>query len=125
MSLVLEGTVVKIGEMFEKGDFRKKEVLLRIDESSQYPQTIPIEVINNNLSILDPVGEGDRIRMDVNLRGTEWNGRNYVSIGGWRLSIAEKAAGGTVAAAPAQDERTELDIALDGGGDSPSDEAPF
>jgi len=98
MSLVLEGTVKEIGDLIEKGTFSKKEILLTIDESSQWPQDIPIDVINKSVSILDSVGVGDKISIDINLRGNEYNGRHYPSINGWRLNVVTKGTG-----IPAQD----------------------
>lgn len=95
MGLTLEGTVKKIHDEFENEakTFKKTEALITIDETSQYPQDIPIEAVNKNSSMFDAVNVGDVISVDINLRGNEFNGRNYVSINAWRLSITSKGTG--------------------------------
>jgi len=96
MNVTLKGTVVKLGELqsFNDGSFQKKEIVVKIDEDSQYPQEVPVEFINKNISIVDPVGVGDTVEVDCNIRGSAYNDRHFVSLPGWRLVVVNKGEGG-------------------------------
>ena len=92
------GTIIKIGDIQEfKNDFQKREVVLKIEEDSGYPQEIPIEVIKNKFGILNGINVGDKVEFDLNLRGSEYNGRRYVNIQGWKLTVLTKGAGAAIA----------------------------
>jgi len=92
--MTIRGTILSIGDLqeFNDGSFQKKEIVLRIDETSQYPQEIPIEIVQKSLVMLDQVKVGDEIDLDVNLRGSIYNDKRYSNIQGWRLSVINKGA---------------------------------
>jgi hypothetical protein len=88
-----KGTVKQIGEMqtFDSG-FYKCEVIVTIDEDSNYPQPIKFELLKETAAkALEELKVGQKIEMFYNLRGNEYNGKFYVSVQGWRWDIQGEA----------------------------------
>lgn len=108
----LQGTVKKLSEIqtFASG-FQKREMVILTQE--QYPQPINIEFLQDKISLLDNVAEGDEVKVGINIRGREWTSpqgevKYFNSITGWRIekvtgpnfnepTQAQPAAGGTAA----------------------------
>src|SRR5690606_28160966 len=68
---------------------------LVITTQEQYPQDILIEFTQDKIDLLNSVGEGDEVKISINLRGREWINpegvaKYFNSIQGWRL---EKTGG--------------------------------
>ena len=86
MSAKITGTIKEVGHVqtFDRG-FTKRVLLVETDE--KYPQTIPIEFVKDKGDQLDNYKEGDAVEVDINIRGSEYNGRHYVNISGWRMSL--------------------------------------
>lgn len=84
MSLQISGEIIAIGETqaFASG-FRKREFVIRTAE--KYPQEIKIESVKDGCDKLDNYSVGDTINVDFNLRGSEYNGKRYVSLAAWKL----------------------------------------
>jgi len=85
----LQGTVKKIFETqtFASG-FQKRELVLLTQE--QYPQPISIEFLQDKISLLDSVSEGENVKIGINIRGREWTSpqgetKYFNSITGWRI----------------------------------------
>ncbi|QDP85401.1 DUF3127 domain-containing protein [Chryseobacterium sp. SNU WT5] len=109
----LQGTVKKISEVqtFASG-FQKREMVLMTEE--QYPQPINIEFLQEKGDLLNPLKEGDKVKVSINLRGREWTSpqgevKYFNSITGWRVDNLgsggfepTEAAPASSAAAPAQ-----------------------
>lgn len=90
--LTLTGKVIKVGEELKISDtFTKRELWMEIDRDSQYPQTVQVEFVKDKTALLNPVGEGDLVSVDVNIRGQvrEVKGvdRCFTSLNGWRLKV--------------------------------------
>ena len=51
--------------------FRKREFILE-DDSTEYVQTLSMQVTQDRVSLLDKFNEGDRLNVYFNLRGREW-----------------------------------------------------
>lgn len=85
----LVGTIKQIGEIqqFESGFF-KQEILLVTDDE-KYPQTVPIEFPKEKTNLLSEVAEGMKVKVGINIRGSEWQGRHFVSLTGWRVDALE------------------------------------
>jgi len=119
MNLELEGIIKEIGGLqeFNEGSFKKKTILLTI-EPGDFEQHIPIDASQKNLAIFDAMAVGDKVRVSINLRSNEYQGKHYPSINAWKVSIVEKGTGipdsPTIevepqgAAPPADDEDTDL-----------------
>lgn len=88
--LQLTGTVVEILPMTEQNGFKKRIMWLAIDEDESYPQTVAIEFPGDKVSLLDGLGEGQTVTVDINLRGKvfERDGKRmcFTSLGGWRIA---------------------------------------
>lgn len=82
------GTIVKKHGKETKGqnNFTFERVWLRIDETSQYPQTIELQAAGQKANLFDNYPEGATVTVDVNLRGNEYNGKIYNQIQAWRVS---------------------------------------
>ena len=90
----IKGKVIRVGETEQiKDTFKKRELVVETDD--QYPQSIPVEFVQDKTELLNGLAEGDSVTVHYNLRGREWNGKYYVNVQGWRL---EKLA---TASAPA------------------------
>lgn len=85
----------RIKKMFETqtfaSGFRKKEIVVTTQE--QYPQDILIEFTQDKIDLLNPVSEGDEVKISINIRGREWINpegvaKYFNSINGWRLEKA-------------------------------------
>lgn len=77
------------------GTFKKRTLVVETDE--QYRQSIPIDFVQDKCSILDNYAVGQEVKVSINIRGNEYNGKYYVSLNGWRI---EKTGDAT---APTQD----------------------
>ncbi|SDE38873.1 DUF3127 domain-containing protein [Riemerella columbipharyngis] len=91
----LQGSVKKMfdTQTFSSG-FQKREIILLTEE--QYPQPISIEFLQDRISILDNVSEGDHVKISINIRGREWTSpqgevKYFNSITGWRLEKLDSA----------------------------------
>ncbi len=93
----LQGTVKKLFETqtFASG-FQKRELIILTQE--QYPQPISVEFLQDKISLLDNVSEGENVKIGINIRGREWTSpqgetKYFNSITGWRIEkLADNAA---------------------------------
>jgi len=81
----LKGTVKHIGATETVGTkgFQKRIIVITTDE--KYPQHIPVEFVQDKCNLLDDIAEGETVDVSINLRGSEWNGKFYASINGWKI----------------------------------------
>lgn len=68
--------------------FKKRELVITTDE--QYPQYILIEFTQDKCDLLNGYGNGESVKVSINLRGREWvnpqgETRYFNSIQGWRI----------------------------------------
>jgi len=72
MSLQIKGRIKTImAEAVVSEKFRKRDFVLT-DESSQYPQDILFQVVQDKTSLLDKFSEGQEVTVHFNLKGREW-----------------------------------------------------
>ena len=64
--------------------FQKRLLVVQTEET--YPQTIPVEFTQEKTTILNFYKVGDLVKIGINLRGSEWQGRYYANINGWKIS---------------------------------------
>lgn len=85
MALEIEGTLHK---KFDAQDinatFKKREFVIETDE--KYPQLVKFELIQERCSLVDEFAEGDKIKVEFNLKGREWNGKYFTNLHAWRLA---------------------------------------
>ena len=117
----VQGTVYKIGETetFPSG-FTKR--LLVVESEGEYTQKIPMEFVKEKTSILDNYKVGDKVTVDINLRGNEYQEKFYLSAQGWKIEKSE----GSKPAEPTKDSKnfkaTPSEAFMD---DSNSQDLPF
>lgn len=92
----LQGVVKKLGEVqtFASG-FQKREMVLLTEE--QYPQPISIEFLKEKGDLLNPLKEGEKVKVSINIGGREWTSpqgevKYFNSITGWRVEKLEGSA---------------------------------
>lgn len=70
--------------------FQKREFVLTTEETTPYTQFISIQLSNDNCNLLDSVNVGDEIKVQINIKGREWNGpqgiKYFNSIEAWKIS---------------------------------------
>ena len=86
----ITGKIKLINETKEYGSngFRKRELVVTTEE--QYPQDLLVEFIQDKCDILNYYNVGDSVKVDINLRGREWQSpqgeiKYFNSIQGWRI----------------------------------------
>jgi len=71
-------------------DFKIRDLIVTTDE--QYPQTLSIQFIQGKCEELDKFQPGQKVKIDINLRGKETvkDGKTMVfnTIQGWRIAEA-------------------------------------
>lgn len=76
--------------------FSKREFVLTIDGTSQYPQHISMEFTQDKCSLLDKYQVGQDVSVDFNLRGREWNGpqgvKYFNTLQAWKIEGVNGAA---------------------------------
>ena len=63
--------------------FSKKQIV--VTDEGQYPQDLPIEFVQTNISKLDGFTEGQKVKVSINLRGSEYQGKHYLTAQGWKI----------------------------------------
>lgn len=84
----VKGIIKSVGKTENVGKekpFLKRTLVVTTDE--KYPQTLPIEFVQDKTELLDKVSVGDRVEVSINLRGSEYKGKYYSSIQGWRVNV--------------------------------------
>jgi len=82
----ITGNIKQIGETitFDSG-FQKR--ILVITTNEMYPQDLPIEFVKEGCAKLDSFKVGQDVEISINLRGSEYNGKYYLSAQGWRIEL--------------------------------------
>lgn len=71
-----------------QNDFKSRK--LHVKTIEQYPQTLEIEFNQGNALLLDNLAPGQKLKVDINLKGREWtNAEGKVSVfnklEGWKI----------------------------------------
>lgn len=87
----VNGKVILVGNTEEVGQngFTKRMVV--VETAEQYPQKLAIDFVKDKTSVLDGYKVGDNVSISINLRGSEYNGRYFVNLQGWKISKAEQS----------------------------------
>lgn len=91
MSNQITGVIKLINptETFPSG-FQKREFVVTTKE--QYPQDLKFELVKDKCAVLDGYKVGQSVVVDYNLRGSEYNGKYYVSLQAWKIAASGEAA---------------------------------
>lgn len=81
----IQGKIIVLNDTETIGtkNFKKRLVVIQTDE--QYPQSIPVEFTQEKVSVLNNYSIGDLVKIGINIRGTEWKGKYYANINGWKI----------------------------------------
>jgi len=92
MAYELTGKVklVQDKQTFGSG-FTKREIVVTV-EDGKYFQDINLEFLQDKVSLLDSVSEGEEIRVFFDIRGREYNGRYFNNLVGWKIEREKSAA---------------------------------
>lgn len=88
-------TICRMGqvEQFKSGSYKKT---IRIITDEKYPQTLEVEFWNDKVELLNLLGEGDKVSLEVNLNGRVWEGNGkevvFMSLTGYKV---EPLSGGS------------------------------
>lgn len=80
--------VIKDTQTFDSG-FKKREVVITTDEQS--PQDLKVEFFKDRCDILDSYRVDDIVEVWINLKGSEYQGKYYVTITAYKIKKDEKA----------------------------------
>lgn len=81
----VSGKVVVIGQTESVGQNGFTKRLLVIETNEQYPQKLPIDFVKDKTTLLDNISIGQDVKVYINLRGSENNGRWFSQIQGWKI----------------------------------------
>jgi hypothetical protein len=86
----IEGTVRHVGQTESVGSNGFQKRLIVVETADKYDNLCPIEFKKDKCALLDQVTVGQRVTVDVNIGGREYNGRYFPSITGWKVTVAER-----------------------------------
>ena len=86
----ITGTIKTILKEEKVSDKFRKRVFVITDNSSQYPQIIPFELVNDKCGLIDSYKVGDEVKVLFNVRGREWTSpkgevKYFTSLNAWRI----------------------------------------
>ena len=82
----IKGKVDKILDVQEFSSGFKKQVIV-IEVDGTFPQKVAVEFGKEKSDLLSSVAVGNEVSASVNIRGSEYNGRYFVSLAGWKIDI--------------------------------------
>jgi len=87
MQVELRGIVkVVFAEQKINEKLDKKEIVITVDEKTEYPQDIIVEAINKQIKLLTDINAGDVVVAKCNLRGKSTNGKYYNKLNIWEIN---------------------------------------
>ena len=96
MSYDLSGKIKLIFDPKTFGSgFTVREFVVTV-EDGRYPQDICLQFVQDKVSELDKVKEGDEVTVSFDIRGREYNGRYFNNLQAWKLVTAAPDAGSDV-----------------------------
>lgn len=114
-----------------KDSFKKREFVLTIDQTSQYPQHITFQLTQDKTSIIDGYNVGEEIKVSFNLRGREWTSpqgdvKYFNTIDAWRIErVQNQKSATTSSAANTADVNPATAIVSDFSKTTADDDLPF
>ena len=92
----IKGEIKVIGEAVQVTEKFKKREFVLIDDSSQYPQFINFQLVQDKCELIEGFQVGQRIEVNFNLRGREWTDKNgaikyFNTLDVWRIVYEESS----------------------------------
>lgn len=130
-NVIIAGTVLRVlDEQKISDNFKKRVIVVRADEDTDYPQEVGVEFVNDKCQLLNKFSPGDFVTIDCNVRGKDFpkDGEilNFTKLNGWR--IKGTATGGYEPVATAEDMpggNSQAPPSLQASGDQGTDDLPF
>ena len=88
----VSGTVIKLFDTKIISDkFSVREFVVRIEEDTEYPQSICLQAAGKRVPLLDDVAAGDVVAISFNLRGREYTGgaRHFCNLDAWKIEVVQ------------------------------------
>ena len=86
----ITGKVEAILDIQEFASGFKKQTIV-IETGGKFPQKVPIEFAKEKIEMISALKVGQQATISVNIRGSEYNGKYYASLSGWRVSASVDA----------------------------------
>ena len=136
MRYELNGTLLIIKDTQQVSDrFKKREFVVKTDEESPFPQTIPLQFTQDRCSNLDSYKEGDNVKVDFYVKGREWTSpqgevKHFLSLDAWSIDKLGGASSGAAADSFSSDASippppAPVDFGSDSKSKDPEDDLPF
>ena len=92
----IKGEIKVIGDTVQVTEKFKKREFVLIDDSSQYPQYINFQLVQDKCELIDGFQVGQRIEVNFNLRGREWTDKTgaikyFNTLDVWRIVYEESS----------------------------------
>ena len=93
MNYNYEGTVKVIEQTmtFDSG-FKKREIVITSNDE-KFPQDVKFEFTKDSVEKLDAFKVGDTVKVAFSIRGNEYNGKHYVSLGAFSIAHTQLETG--------------------------------
>ena len=94
MRYELEGSLIVVKETQQVSDrFKKREFVVRTEEDSPFPQTIPCQFTQDRCDNLNSYKVGDKVKVEFYLKGREWTSpqgevKHFLSVDAWTIAKA-------------------------------------
>lgn len=85
----IKGTIHLIGDVQQVSEKFKKRTVVITTPDEKYPQSIPIDFVQDKCVLLDDFSVGDEATISFNLRGSEYKDKFYVNLTGWKIEAGE------------------------------------
>jgi hypothetical protein len=108
MNYNYEGTIKVIEQTmtFDSG-FKKREIVITSNDE-KFPQDVKFEFTKDSVEKLDAFKVGDTVKVAFSIRGNEYNGKFYVSLGAFTIAHV-KLEGGLTAPSTAEAKAAKAD----------------
>jgi single-strand DNA-binding protein len=89
-SVIVTGAVVRVLDVKSTGTNEFKTRSVHVKTEGQYPQVLEIQFTQGNITLLDGLMPGKKVRITINLKGREWtNTAGEISVFntlvGWKI----------------------------------------
>lgn len=91
--IIYKGNKESIGQ----NGFEKLSLVLEEVTDKEYKASLMVEFFKDKIELASNLGLGDTIKVYVNPRAKEYNGRRYNSIACWKLDVIAGGKGGNSA----------------------------
>jgi hypothetical protein len=122
---------VKNNEVQVSDKFKKREFVLTTEASSQYPQHVQFQLVQDRCSLINDFNVGEELKVSFNLRGREWakdsEVRYFNTLDAWRIERVGNANASTNQTTSNNSNNNQMESSnntfVNTGG--PSDDLPF